>query len=311
MILALCFVSAKLIVLLLNVHIKEAYHHLQQSLLSLYENREASNIADLIMEDITGWDRSKRIIHHDAELNEEQLQQFLVDKAELLHGRPTQYVIGHAWFCDMRFQVDEHVLIPRPETEELVVEVKQMYADMPKDEQRRIKLIDIGTGSGCIAISLKKYFPEWEIWGIDQSKGALEIAQKNALLLDAGIHFIQTDILKESKSDHLPAFDIIISNPPYIPVQDKIEMSNHVLDHEPHMALFVTNNDPLQFYKAIIAFSDHHLLRGGMVFFETHEQYAKEVADLLEENGFENIIIKRDFQGKDRVVFGRRMGASL
>lgn len=293
------------------MRIKEAYHHLQQSLQTLYENREASNIADLIMEDITGWDRSKRVIHHDAELNEEQLFQFMVDKEELLHGRPTQYVLGHAWFCDMRFQVDEHVLIPRPETEELVTTVKQMYADMPKEEQRRIKMIDIGTGSGCIAISLKKYFPEWEIWGVDQSKKALDIAQKNALLLDTAVNFAQTDILTESKSDHLPAFDIIISNPPYIPLQDKKEMSDQVLVHEPHMALFVTDEDPLQFYRAIVSFSDHHLLRGGMLFFETHELYAKGVVDLLEENGFENIVIKKDFQGKDRIVYGRRMGASL
>jgi release factor glutamine methyltransferase len=151
------------------VRIKEAYHHLQQSLQPLYENREASNIADLIMEDITGWDRSKRVIHHDAELSEEQL---------LLHGRPTQYVLGHAWFCDMRFQVDEHVLIPRPETEELVMTVRRLYADMSKEDQRRIKLIDIGTGSGCIAIALKKYFPEWEVWGVDQSKKALDVAKK-------------------------------------------------------------------------------------------------------------------------------------
>jgi len=294
-----------------NVRIKEAYHHLQQSLQPLYENREASNIADLIMEDITGWDRSKRVIHHDAELSEEQLLQLMVDKEELLHGRPTQYVLGHAWFCDMRFQVDEHVLIPRPETEELVMTVRRLYADMSKEDQRRIKLIDIGTGSGCIAIALKKYFPEWEVWGVDQSKKALDVAKKNALLLDTAINFAQTDILTESKSDHLPAFDIIISNPPYIPLEDKSEMAGHVLDHEPHMALFVTNEDPLQFYKAIVAFSDHHLLRGGMIFFETHEHHAKGVVDLLEENGFENIVTKKDFQGKDRIVHGRRMGASL
>ncbi len=293
------------------MRIKEAYHHLQQSLQPLYENREASNIADLIMEDITGWDRSKRVIHHDTELDEAQLQRYLLSKEELLHGRPTQYVLGHTWFCDMRFQVDEHVLIPRPETEELVMEVKRIYADMPPEEQCRIKLIDIGTGSGCIAISLKKYFPEWEVWGVDQSSGALDIARRNALLLDTEINFAQTDILTEVKSDHLPAFDIIISNPPYIPIEDKMDMADHVLGHEPHMALFVTNDDPLQFYKAIIAFSDHHLLRGGMVFFETHELYAQGVVDLLEENGFENILIKKDFQGKDRIVYGRRMGASL
>lgn len=293
------------------MRIKEAYHHLQQSLQPLYDNREAANIADLIIEDITGWDRSRRVIHHDAELTDEQLQRFLLEKEELLHGRPTQYVLGHAWFCDMRFQVDEHVLIPRPETEELVMEVKQMCADLGKEEKGRIKMIDIGTGSGCIAISLKKYFPDWEVWAVDKSNPALEIAKKNAVLLDAEINFTETDILTALKSGALPAFDIIISNPPYIPVKDKLEISAQVLEHEPHMALFVTNTDPLEFYRAIVAFSDHHLLRGGMLFFETHELHAAAVVDLMEENGFEQIVIKKDFQEKDRIVYGRRMGASL
>lgn len=293
------------------MRIKEAYHQLQQSIQPLYENREASNIADLIMEDITGWDRSRRIIHHDALLSEPQLERYTQCKEELLHGRPTQYVLGHAWFCDMRFKVDEHVLIPRPETEELVTEVKKMYAEIPSKNDHLFKMVDIGTGSGCIAIALKKYFPDWDVWAVDKSNGALDIAKTNAVLLDTSIHFVLSDILKEAKTDHLPAFDLIISNPPYIPVEDKKDMDDRVLDHEPHEALFVTDEDPLQFYKAIIAFSDHHLLRGGMLFFETHELYAQEVAALLEENGFENIAVKKDFQEKERIVLGRRPGASL
>jgi release factor glutamine methyltransferase len=293
------------------VRIKEAYHHLQQSLQPVYENREASNIADLVMEDITGWDRTRRIIHHDELLSETQLERYANCREELLHGRPIQYVLGHAWFCNMRFQVDEHVLIPRPETEELVMEVKKMYEDFPTEKDYRFKLIDIGTGSGCIAIALKKYFPAWDVWALDKSDGALAVARKNAILLDAEIHFAQSDILKEAKSDNLPAYDIIISNPPYIPTEDKVEMDDRVLNHEPHTALFVTDEDPLQFYKAIIVFSDHHLLRGGMLFFETHELYAQQVASLLEENGFENITVKKDFQEKERIVFGRRTGASL
>ncbi len=293
------------------MRIKEAYHQLQQSIQPLYANREASNIADLIMEDITGWDRSRRIIHHDALLSEPQLERYTHCKRELLHGRPTQYVLGHAWFCDMRFQVDEHVLIPRPETEELVMEVKKMYAEILPEKDHLFKMVDIGTGSGCIAIALKKYFPNWDVWAVDKSNGALAIAKTNAVLLDTSIRFVASDILKEAKTDHLPAFDLIISNPPYIPVEDKQDMDDRVLDHEPHEALFVTDEDPLQFYKAIIAFSDHHLLRGGMLFFETHELFAQEVAALLEENGFENIAVRKDFQEKERIVLGRRPGASL
>lgn len=293
------------------MRIKEAYHQLQQSIQPLYENREASNIADLIMEDITGWDRSRRIVHHDALLSEPQLERYTHCKEELLHGRPTQYVLGHAWFCGMRLQVDEHVLIPRPETEELVMEVKKMYADISTDRDHQFKMVDIGTGSGCIAIALKKYFPDWNVWAVDKYNGALAIAKKNAVLLDTEVRFVASDILKEAKTDLLPAFDLIISNPPYIPSEDKSAMDDRVLDHEPHDALFVTDNDPLQFYKAIIAFSEQHLLRGGMLFFETHELYAQEVAALLEANGFEHIVVKKDFQEKERIVMGRRAGASL
>ena len=293
------------------MRIKEAYHQLQQSIQPLYENREASNIADLIMEDITGWDRSRRVIHHDALLSEPQLERYTHCKEELLHGRPTQYVLGHAWFCGMRLQVDEHVLIPRPETEELVMEVKKMYADISTDRDHLFKMVDIGTGSGCIAIALKKYFPDWDVWAVDKYNGALAIAKKNAVLLDTEVRFVASDILKEAKTDFLPAFDLIISNPPYIPSEDKSAMDDRVLDHEPHAALFVTDNDPLQFYKAIIAFSEQHLLRGGMLFFETHELYAQEVAALLEANGFEHIVVKKDFQEKERIVMGRRAGASL
>ena len=263
------------------------------------------------MEDITGWDRSRRIVHHDALLSEPQLERYTHCKEELLHGRPTQYVLGHAWFCGMRLQVDEHVLIPRPETEELVMEVKKMYADISTDRDHQFKMVDIGTGSGCIAIALKKYFPDWDVWAVDKYNGALAIAKTNAVLLDTEIHFVGSDILKEAKTDLLPAFDLIISNPPYIPTADRSAMDDRVLDHEPHDALFVTDNDPLQFYKAIIAFSEQHLLRGGMLFFETHELYAQEVAALLEANGFEHIVVKKDFQEKERIVMGRRAGASL
>ena len=293
------------------MRIKEAYHQLQQSIQPLYDNREASNIADLVMEYITGWNRSRRIIHHDELLSEAQLERYSNCREELLHGRPTQYVLGHAWFCDMRFQVDEHVLIPRPETEELVMEVKKMYADISTDRDHLFKMVDIGTGSGCIAIALKKYFPDWDVWAVDKYNGALAIAKKNAVLLDTEVRFVASDILKEAKTDLLPAFDLIISNPPYIPSEDKSAMDDRVLDHEPHDALFVTDNDPLQFYKAIIAFSEQHLLRGGMLFFETHELYAQEVAALLEANGFEHIVVKKDFQEKERIVMGRRAGASL
>lgn len=291
--------------------IKEAYQLLQSSLAGLYGKRESSNIADLVMEDLTGWERSKRIVYHDHALNEEQVQRFETYTSSLLLGRPLQYVLGYTWFSGMQFSVDERVLIPRPETEELVETVKQCYAHNPSEIDYTTKLLDIGTGSGCIAIALKKAFPGWEIWALDKSPGALELAKHNANALDTEIQFKEGDILQESKSDDLPAFDVIVSNPPYIPTEDQTEMHQNVLAHEPHLALFVSNGDPLQFYKAILDFSDHHLLRSGMLFFETHELYAAAVAQLMEENEFEEVVVKKDMQGKDRIVYGRKTGSSL
>lgn len=294
-----------------QVQIKEAYQHLQAVLCGHYDNREAANIADMVLEDITGWGRSKRVVHHDALLSDAQMESLVTAESELLHGRPVQYVLGHCWFSGMKFSVDERVLIPRPETEELVETVAGHFKWKEPEESYQTKMIDIGTGSGCIAISMKKKFPNWQVWALDKSNSALTVAKRNAIENEAEIVFVEKDILKEGKIDHLPGFDLIVSNPPYIPHSDQGEMSKHVLDHEPHLALFVPNNDPLQFYRAIIDFAYHHLLRGGMVFFETHESHASAVAALMDENEFEEIHIKKDMQGKERIVFGRRTGASL
>ena len=263
------------------------------------------------MEELTGWERSKRIIYHDQEMNQDQLDRFISLKASLESGKPVQYVLGSTWFSGMRFQVDERVLIPRPETEELVEEVRRIMSEATHKEEHTIKAIDIGTGSGCIAVAVKKYFPSWEVWGVDNSIAALELAEKNAESNQADIIFKKMNILIESKDDRVPAFDLIISNPPYIPTSDKDSMTPQVLEHEPHEALFITNNDPLQFYKSIIEFSAHHLLRGGRIFFETHSEFSDAVAALLEENEFEDVIIKKDMQGRERMVIAKKTGASL
>lgn len=305
------FAGTKLIVLHLTMRINEAYQLLKSSISNWYDNRESATIADLVMEELTGWERSKRIIYHDKEMNEDQLELFDRYKTSLEHGKPVQYVLGSTWFNGIRFQVDENVLIPRPETEELVEEVKKMYAQRSNKEEHEIKAIDIGTGSGCIAIALKKHFPSWEVWGIDNSEGAINLAEKNAESNQTHVIFRKLDILTEIKNDRLPAFDVIVSNPPYIPHSDKEEMTPQVLEHEPHDALFVTNNDPLQFYRSIVTFSTYHLLRGGWIFFETHADFSNAVAELLEENEFEEIQVKKDMQGRERMVIARKIGASL
>lgn len=291
--------------------LKEAYHQLQSALSSIYEQREAANIADWIIEEITNWTKSQRIVHNDYHLSPTQEIQYLDYKKELLSGKPVQYVLGYTWFMGKRFMVNEHVLIPRPETEELVNNIIDKQHSDKTTTISPFKALDIGTGSGCIAISLQLAFPTWEIWGIDKSTSALAVARQNALDLHAAINFKEADILTDPPIDHLPVFDMIVSNPPYIPHEDKHDMTNQVLDHEPHLALFVTNKDPLQFYKSIVAFSEHHLVRGGMLWFETHMNYAESVASLLKENDYIEVTVKKDFQGKDRIVSGKRSGASL
>jgi release factor glutamine methyltransferase len=293
------------------MHIREAYQLVRDALTPEYENREASAMSDMLLEEITGLDRSARLIHHDKELTPDQEEHLQEGIRELCHGRPIQYVIGHAWFCGMRFKVDERVLIPRPETEELVELIKETYKDQEKDHSYTIRVLDIGTGSGCIPISLKKYFPKWEIWSLDKSAGAIELARQNAILLEADVHFSQADILTDAKDGEWKGFDIVVSNPPYILPQESKELARHVLEHEPQMALFTTNDDPIQFYKAILDFCDLHLMRGGKLFFETHVDYAAEVAKIMEEHDFTEVKIQKDLQGKNRMVFGTRSGSSL
>jgi release factor glutamine methyltransferase len=294
-----------------EMQIREAYQLIRNSLTPEYENREASTMADMLLEEITGLDRSARLVHHDRELSEVQESDLQMGIKELVDGRPIQYVIGHAWFCGMRFKVDERVLIPRPETEELVELIKEVYKEIKPEHEYTISLLDIGTGSGCIPISLKKYFPEWEVWSMDKSAGAIELAKQNAILLDAEVHFSQSDILTDAKDKEWNGFDIIVSNPPYIPMTESKELARHVLEHEPHLALFTTNGEPLQFYHAILDFADLHLLRGGKLFFETHVHHAHEVAAIMEEHDFTDVMVKQDMQGKNRMVFGTRSGSSL
>ena len=293
------------------ITLKQALQDCSTALQSHYCDREAYAISHMLIEHLTQFSKLDVLVHANDMLSEQQLQNYHAALERLQQQEPIQYVLGYAWFMNKQLAVNNAVLIPRPETEELVMEVKKMYADISTDRDHLFKMVDIGTGSGCIAIALKKYFPDWDVWAVDKYNGALAIAKKNAVLLDTEVRFVASDILKEAKTDFLPAFDLIISNPPYIPTADRSAMDDRVLDHEPHAALFVTDNDPLQFYKAIIAFSEQHLLRGGMLFFETHELYAQEVAALLEANGFEHIVVKKDFQEKERIVMGRRAGASL
>jgi len=203
--------------------------------------------------------------------------------------------------------VNEHVLIPRPETEELVEWVvteiwnKKLEIRNKKVSNSTFTILDIGTGSGCIAIALKRELQKAELYAIDISNDALLVAKQNAADQKAEINFLQLDFLNERQWSLLPSFDFIISNPPYIPENEKDKLAKNVVDHEPDVALFVTDNDPFIFYKKFASFADNHLKEKGKIFVEVHEDYSKGVQKIFEEKNFK-IEIKKDIYGKDRMV---------
>ncbi len=211
-------------------------------------------------------------------------------------NKPIQYILQEAPFYGNLFYVNEHVLIPRPETEELV---ELICKENGTDEKQ---VLDLGTGSGCIAISLKLIKPLWRLSAIDISNEAIEVAKHNAQLLKADVDLKQGDIFALLSSDN--TWDIIVSNPPYIKEEEKKQMHANVLLHEPHEALFVENTDALKYYRTIVQFAQNSLKKGGKLYFEINEQYGKDVAKLLQTNGFKNVSIHQDIPGKDRMVSG-------
>ncbi len=275
--------------------LSEAKDQLLQTLIPLYDSREASQIAHLVLEYMTGMNRTARTIAKHQQLSSSQEMQLHDYLKSLSVGKPVQYVLGEAWFGGYRFEVNEHTLIPRPETEELIEWIKA-YAN-PEPRQ----LIDIGTGSGCIPIVLKKAFPLWQIHAIDVSADALKTASKNAEQIGADIAFTQVDFLDEANWTNLPKYDIIVSNPPYIKQSEQSGMSKNVVDHEPHLALFVPDDDALIFYKKIADFGKQHLKPNGLVFLEINQLLGKDVCDLFEAAGYQTTL-RKDLHENDRMV---------
>lgn len=257
--------------------------------------REAANIAHILMEHLTGMGKMDRIVYKDKPLLPEQEEQLHTSLAALLQHQPIQYVIGKSWFYGLELMVNSHVLIPRPETEELVEWIVN-------DVKTAVKILDIGTGSGAIPLALKKELPQADVWSVDISAGALEVAAANAAQLNLVVHFEQIDIL--SPSQQLPTFDIIVSNPPYIRESEQADMEEQVVSYEPRIALFVPDHDALLFYRQIGLLAKEKLTQGGRLYFEINEAFGKEVVALLEEQGFINVVLKQDIYGKDRMVKG-------
>ena len=277
--------------------IKDLYRNFLVQLQKIYSLNEATAITDWVFEKMASLKRSdilknpeKKITPVAGELIQKALQ-------ELRLHKPVQYVLGEAWFFRMKFKVNAHVLIPRPETEELV---EQLINDR-KSKLTDPAILDIGTGSGCIPIAIKKNLPASKLTGIDVSKDALALAKENAVLHNALINFTELDFLDESTWVSLPLFDIIISNPPYIPVNEKLKLGKNVTDFEPHLALFVPDDSPLIFYKKIADFGRDHLLPNGKIYLETHEDFAKETAALFRKH-YQTVMIKKDMYEKERMI---------
>jgi len=222
----------------------------------------------------------------------------------LLKHEPVQYVLGIADFCGLKFKVDKNVLIPRPETEELVYLAKKYLKSInQKSTNQKSRILDIGTGSGCIAISLKKNIPDAEVFATDISEEALNVAKENARINHVEINFFQDDILNSKIVNQKSKFKIIVSNPPYITEKEKALMDKNVLEFEPQQALFVADDDPLKYYKAIAQFAKINLKENGKLFLELNEQFACQTSELLAQVGFANIQIINDMQGKERFIW--------
>ena len=290
----------------------EAEVWLRSQLQHLYSEGESSQMAHMVMEHLTGSNRLQRMELKNQPLTVEQLQQLNQIEQRLATHEPVQYILGEAYFGNLKLYVNKDVLVPRPETEELVHWVVSDVKESGKpvfngakndaDKTDLLKILDVGTGSGCIALSLKAQMPLAEIWGCDTSDAALTVARRNGSELDIRVDFVGLDFLDAAQRHQLPTVDIIVSNPPYIPLTEKETMQPNVVAHEPHRALFVPDNDALIFYKALAQFGKDRLYAGGSIYAEIHENLGTDVVQLFEKEGYQNVQLKKDMQGKHRMV---------
>ena len=274
--------------------IRQTIQTIEEALSPLYDSREATAIAREVVCRVCGYTFSQLVINYDSECIIENLQT-IID--QLAASRPVQYVTGVAEFYDLEFKVCEGVLIPRPETAELV-------AQIVADSHPGAKILDVGTGSGAIAVALAKSIEGAKVTAVDISDVALEIAAENAERNGVNIAFYKADALGDMSS--LGEFDIIVSNPPYIPQSDIVRMERNVVDYEPHTALFVADDDAICFYRSIAQNGVKMLRTGGALYFEIYEQFGEQIRQMLEQMGYKDIVVAKDIFGKERMVWSRR-----
>jgi release factor glutamine methyltransferase len=301
-----------------------------QELSSLYDEKEIESFFYLILENFHQIKRIDLALNPQMRMNDKQLLHWESILSDLKKQKPIQYILGETEFYGLPFLVNENTLIPRPETEELVeLIIKQnSKSEIPPEPKvngaklnSKLKILDIGTGSGCIAISLVKNISNVEVYAIDISEEVLETAKKNAQINQVEIHFIQADILKINNLEQLPTsnpklethnpkletqFDIIVSNPPYVRNLEKQEINPNVLEYEPHLALFVEDDDALLFYRKIAQLALKSLSPNGRLYFEINQYLGKETVELIESFGFKNVVLHKDIYGNDRMIEGTR-----
>lgn len=274
--------------------LRHIIHTIRDAVEPLYGLHEAESIARIVVCNKLQYNLSQLVAHYDEECEISDLDSIA---EELRRGRPVQYVLGKAEFCELDFEVAEGVLIPRPETEELVYHIVETA-------KRGARILDVGTGSGAIAIALAKLVKDSEVVAIDISKEALAIAKLNAERLDVNVKFVEADALGDLSA--LGEFDIIVSNPPYIPQSDIVDMRKNVVNYEPHTALFVPDNDILRFYRATAENAQKMLRQGGSLWFEIYERAGEEICSMLREKGFTQTELFEDANAKPRMVWSRR-----
>ncbi|GAB3905763.1 peptide chain release factor N(5)-glutamine methyltransferase [Mucilaginibacter boryungensis] len=279
--------------------VKDVFEQFKIGLADVYDPQESEAIILLILSDLLNTSKAKLKAFPETEIGFPQAEKLTSILQELKTGKPVQYILGHTEFYGLNFKVSPAVLIPRPETEELV---QWIIETVKQSESPVINILDIGTGSGCIPISLKHNLLNINAFGIDISTDALEIAKQNAESNKANVNFIEADILNFPGDIALPKFDIIVSNPPYVTLEDKNKMHTNVTDFEPHTALFVPEDDPLIFYKVIADFAKTNLSSNGLIFFEINESFGTETIELLRERSFRNIELRQDMSGRDRMI---------
>lgn len=290
----------------------KAFYELKEKLQPLYDEGEAAAIAHMLMESVTGLNKMDRLTKKDKALTQKQQDAYDAKTAELVTGKPIQYVTSSAWFMGSEYLVNEHVLIPRPETEELV---QWIIDDCNEKGYDKVRIVDIGAGSGCIAISLFSKLPHPVVTCVDISNEALNVLQTNVewVLNEAqknkhpeNIRVLEMDFLDEgTRNKDLGRYDVIVSNPPYIPAKEAKKMHKNVVKYEPRIALFVPDNDALVFYRAIAAFGKEHLREEGAVYCELDAAHAEACKVLFEEAGYNDVEIRKDMHGNWRMLKAR------